>query len=106
VFGLRRYASAEARADMVRLGSILLPIAFTTVFLVFGNPVSLVLVGAVGQGLMLPFLAFAALYFRFLQTDPALRPSLAFTACLLVSALAIAAAGLYQVAQQLEGLVP
>lgn len=106
VFGLRRYASAEARADMVRLGSILLPIAFTTVFLVFGNPVSLVLVGAVGQGLMLPFLAFAALHFRFFQTDSALRPSLAFTGCLLVSALAIAAAGLYQVTQQLASLVP
>lgn len=106
VFGLRRYASADARADMVRLGSILLPIAFTAVFLVFGNPVSLVLVGAVGQGLMLPFLAFAALHFRFFQTDPALRPSLAFTASLLVAALAIAAAGLYQVAQQVGGLFP
>ena len=70
VFGLRRYESAEARVRMVRLGSILLPVAFTSVFLLFGNPVSLVFVGAVGQGLMLPFLAFAALHFHWFQTDP------------------------------------
>lgn len=106
VFGLRRYESVEARVRMVRLGSLLLPVAFTTVFLVFGNPVSLVLVGAVGQGLMLPFLAFAALHFHCFETDPALRVGRVFTACLALSALAISAAGVYQVAQQLEGLFP
>jgi manganese transport protein len=106
VFGLRRYDRPEARDRMVRLGSVLLPVAFTSVYLAFGSPVSLVLVGAVGQGLMLPFLAFAALHFRYFQTDPALKPGLAFTAGLVLSALAIAAAGAYQVAQQLRGLLP
>jgi manganese transport protein len=101
VFGLRSYESAEAKADMVRLASVLLPAAFTTVFLVFGNPVSLVFVGAIGQGLMLPFLAYAAVYFHWFETDPALRPSRAFTAALFLSALAISAAGVYQVLQQL-----
>ena len=106
VFGLRRYESAEARVRMVRLASILLPVAFTSVFLVFGNPVSLVIVGAVGQGLMLPFLAFAALHFRFFQGVPGLGGSPVFTACLLLSAAAIAAAGVYQVAQQVAALLP
>ncbi len=106
VFGLRRYESAEARVRMVRLASILLPAAFTSVFLVFGNPVSLVIVGAVGQGLMLPFLAFAALHFRFFQGVPGLGGSPVFTACLLLSAAAIAAAGVYQVAQQVAALLP
>jgi Mn2+/Fe2+ NRAMP family transporter len=106
VFGLRRYENAEARTRMVRLGSILLPVAFTSVFLVFGNPVTLVFVGAVGQGLMLPFLAFAALHFRFFQTDPALGVGRLFTLFLVLSAVAISAAGVYQVAQQLGGLVP
>jgi manganese transport protein len=106
VFGLRRYESAEARARMIRLGSILLPVAFTSVFLVFGNPVSLVFVGAIGQGLMLPFLAFAALHFHYFQTDPALGVGRVFTACLVLSAVAMSAAGVYQVAQQLGGLVP
>jgi Mn2+/Fe2+ NRAMP family transporter len=102
VFGLRRYESPEAKRRMVRVASVLLPLAFTTVFLIFGTPVSLVFVGAVGQGLMLPFLAFAALYFRFRQTEPALRPGWAFTACLGLSAVAISAAGVYQVVQQLR----
>ena len=59
-------------------------------------------VGAVGQGLMLPFLAFAALYFHRFQTDPALRPGRLFTVWLVLASLAMAAAGLYQVAQQLR----
>jgi manganese transport protein len=105
VFGLCRYEGAEARQRMVRLGSILLPVAFTSVFLAFGNPVSLVLVGAVGQGLMLPFLAFAALHFRYFETDPALGGGRFFSACLVLSAVAIAAAGVYQVAQQVWALV-
>jgi manganese transport protein len=105
VFGLCRYEGAEARQRMVRLGSILLPVAFTSVFLAFGNPVSLVLVGAVGQGLMLPFLAFAALHFRYFETDPALGGGCFFGACLVLSAVAIAAAGVYQVAQQVWALV-
>jgi manganese transport protein len=105
VFGLCRYEGAEARQRMVRLGSILLPVAFTSVFLAFGNPVSLVLIGAVGQALMLPFLAFAALHFRYFETDPALGGSRFFSACLVLSAVAIAAAGVYQVAQQVGALV-
>ena len=106
VFGLRRYETPEERTRMVRLGSILLPVAFTSVFLAFGNPVSLVFVGALGQGLMLPFLAFAALHFHYFQTDPALRVGRIFTTCLVISAVAISAAGAYQVAQQLRALLP
>jgi Mn2+/Fe2+ NRAMP family transporter len=102
VFGLRRYETPESKARMVRAASILLPVAFTSVFLVFGNPVSLVFVGAVGQGLMLPFLAFAALHFHWFRTDAALRPGRLFTAGLVVAAAAMAAAGLYQVSQQLR----
>jgi hypothetical protein len=101
VFGFRHYATPEAKEQMVRFASVLLPVAFTTVFLVFGNPVSLVFVGAIGQGLMLPFLAYAAVYFHLFETDAALRPNRAFTASLLLAALAISVAGIYQVGQQL-----
>lgn len=106
LFGLVRYADAAARARMVRVGSVALPVAFTSVYLAFGNPVSLVIVGAVGQGLMLPFLAGAALYFRRYETDPALAGSRAFTAMLVLSAVAIAAAGVYQVVQQVSAFLP
>lgn len=101
LFGLVRYRAAEDRARMVRLGCVLLPVAFTTVFLVFGAPVSLVFVGALAQGLMLPFLTLAALYFRFREVDPELRPGPLWTACLCLAALAMAAVGAYQVGEQL-----
>jgi hypothetical protein len=102
LFGLRQYSTPEQRLNMIRLGCVLLPTAYTTVFLVFGAPVSLVFVGALAQGLMLPFLAFAALYFRFRQTDSALRPGVAWTACLCLSAVSMAAVGAYQVVEQIR----
>jgi len=105
VFKIKQYPTAEHRARMVRFACILLPTAFTTVYLVFGAPVSLVFVGALAQGLMLPFLAGAALHFRFRQTEPALRPGRLWTAALFLSALSMAAAGLYQVVGQVSALV-
>jgi len=101
VFGIVRYETPEHRARLVRVGCVLLPIAYTSVFLIFGAPVTLVFVGALAQGLMLPFLAWAALHFRFRQTEPALRPGTLWTVCLCLSAVAMAALGLYQVVQHL-----
>jgi Mn2+/Fe2+ NRAMP family transporter len=101
VFGIVRYETPEHRARLVRVGCVLLPIAYTSVFLIFGAPVTLVFVGALAQGLMLPFLAWAALHFRFRQTEPALRPGALWTVCLCLSAVAMAALGLYQVMQHL-----
>ena len=82
---------------MIQIGCVILPIAFTTVFLLVGLPVSLVFVGALAQGLMLPFLAYAALYFRSQHTHPALLRGKLWTACLWFATLAMTAVGLYQV---------
>jgi Mn2+/Fe2+ NRAMP family transporter len=102
LFRLVRYRGPEERARMVRLGCLLLPLASTTLFLAVGAPVSLVLVGALAQGAMLPFLALAALHFRFRELEPELRPGPVWTACLGLSALAMVAAGVYQVGQLLR----
>jgi hypothetical protein len=104
IYGAVRYASPEHRARTVRLISALLPVAFTSVFLAFGSPVSLVFVGAIAQGLMLPFLGLAAVYFRFRATEPGLRPGLLWTVALCLSALCMLAAGVYQVVQQVGRL--
>lgn len=102
IFGLRQYHSAEQRQTMVRVGCVLLPFASLTVYLIWGAPVSLVFVGALAQGLMLPFLALAALYFRFRLTESALRPGRLWTALLASAALAMAAVGAYQVVEQVQ----
>ncbi|HKQ39514.1 MAG TPA: Nramp family divalent metal transporter [Verrucomicrobiae bacterium] len=97
LFGIAKYQIPADRQRMVQIGCVLLPIAFTTVFLLIRQPVSLVFVGALAQGLMLPFLAYAALYFRAQHTHPELAKGKVWTFFLWFAAGAMTAVGLYQV---------
>jgi Mn2+/Fe2+ NRAMP family transporter len=105
LFRVTRYAFPEDRLRMVRLACVVLPVASTVVFLAFGAPVSLVFVGAVAQGLMLPFLALTALYLRFRRTQAELRPGLLWTSCLWLSGLSMVLAGAYQLLEQVRRLL-
>ncbi len=64
VFGLVRYADESARRRVIRGASIGLSLASTVMFLLWPKPVTLVLIGATAQALMLPFLGCAALRFQ------------------------------------------
>jgi manganese transport protein len=97
VFRVRTYATDVDRQRTIRWLCALVPAAWTILFLVWGSPVTLVFVGAVAQGLMIPFLALAALWLNYRQTDPALRTSAFWRACLWVSAACMTAVGLYQI---------
>lgn len=97
LFGLKRYRDSEHRIRWVKIGCVALPIAFTTVFLVFGNPVNLVFWGAVAQGMMLPFLAGAALYLHFTNRRTTLRAGPISLGCLAVAAILMTVLGVYQV---------
>ena len=88
--------TTEERRRAVQAACVLLPLASATAFVIGGNPVTLVLIGAVGQGLMLPLLAGAAVYFRHRRLPPDLAPSPVWTAALWVSAALIGLVGLYQ----------
>jgi manganese transport protein len=105
LFGLVRYRSNEHRVRWVKIGCILLPTAFAVVYLSLGDPVSLVFVGALAQGMMLPFLGLAALYFHFRRTEPALRPSRIWSAILWVSVALMTFAGSYKVFEELSKLL-
>jgi len=97
LFGVKRYRDAADRASWVKICCVILPVAFTSVFLIFGNPVNLVFWGAVAQGFMLPFLAGAALYFHFTNRHRDLRaPPLSLTRVIL-AAILMMALGAYQV---------
>jgi manganese transport protein len=96
---LTRWRDAAARRRGVAAASVALPIFSAMVYALWPQPVTLVLAGAVAQGLMLPFLAFAALYLRRRPEVAGVGSGPIWSACLWVSALGIAAAGLYQVAQ-------
>ncbi|MBL9204828.1 MAG: Nramp family divalent metal transporter, partial [Opitutaceae bacterium] len=102
LFGLKRYRSAEERVLWVKGCCVLLPVAFTTVFLVFGNPVKLVFWGAIAQGLMLPFLAGAALYFHFTSPHRELRARPLSLVCLIIASVLMTALGCYQVVTEVS----
>jgi Mn2+/Fe2+ NRAMP family transporter len=97
LFGFKKYRDPEHRVRWVKIGCVVLPIAFTAVFLIFGNPVKLVFWGAVAQGMMLPFLAGAALYFHFTNRHHDLRARPLSLTCLTLAALLMAVLGIYQV---------
>ncbi len=71
----------------------------------FPQPVILVLIGAVGQGLMLPFLGAAALYFHHRRLAGVIHSSAIWTLFLWLSALAMMLAGGYQLVQTLRPLL-
>jgi hypothetical protein len=66
-----------------------------------GEPLTLVLVGAVAQGLMLPFLAILALRLHYKHTPAELRPGLLWRLGLWAATACMVAAGTYQVASKL-----
>ncbi|HTO04188.1 MAG TPA: hypothetical protein VL069_10830, partial [Opitutus sp.] len=97
LFGVKHYRDANHRRRWIKISCVILPVAFTSVFLIFGNPVSLVFMGAIAQGMMLPFLAGAALYFHYTNPHQDLRARPLSLAGLMIAALAMSALGVYQV---------
>jgi manganese transport protein len=97
LFKVKRYRDPAERARWLKYACVALPVAFTTVFILVGAPVSLVFIGAVGQGLMLPFLAGAAIYYHYTNPHHELRAGTGSVVCLVVASLLMAALGGYQV---------
>ncbi len=97
VFKVRTFASDAERQRTVRWLCAIVPAAWTLLYVIWGSPVTLVFVGAVAQGMMIPFLALAALWLHYTHTEPALRTGLVWRICLWVSAASMSAVGLYQV---------
>lgn len=97
LFGVKHYRDAQHRRRWIKISCVILPVAFTSVFLIFENPVSLVFMGAIAQGMMLPFLAGAALYFHFTNPYRELRARPLSLAGLVIAASAMSALGVYQI---------
>jgi Mn2+/Fe2+ NRAMP family transporter len=94
---VKTFRDEAEHARWVKYGCVVLPVAFTAVFAFFGSPISLVFIGAVGQGLMLPFIAGAALYLHYTSPHRELRAGKLSLACLVIAALLMTALGVYQV---------
>lgn len=105
LFKLKHYRDPAERARWLKYACVALPVAFTAVFMLVGQPVSLVFVGAVGQGLMLPFLAGAAIYYHYQNPHRDLRAGKLSLACLVVASVLMAALGAYQVISEILRLL-
>ena len=104
LFGLTHYPDDAARLRMVRAACVGLPVTCATVYFLFPQPVLLVLIGAVGQALMLPFLGGAALYFHHRRLSGVIHSGAAWTVLLWLAALSMMLAGGYQLVQTLRPL--
>lgn len=99
IFGLSQYRDDEQRRRVVRAACVVLPAASGFVYYFFPQPVLLVLIGAVGQGAMLPFLGAVAVYYHHHTLTPALGRSIVRTVFLWIAAVAMALVGVYQISQ-------
>jgi Mn2+/Fe2+ NRAMP family transporter len=85
--------SEQSHRRLITILSGLFPMLCLAFFVLYPNPVTLVLLSGVMQAMMLPMLAGAALYFRYRRIDPRLTPSRLWDAFLWVSAAGLLIAG-------------
>ena len=77
--------------------AVVLPILCVGAYYTMGSPVVLVLIGGIAQALLLPMVAFAALYYRHRKCHESLRPGKAWDAMLAISFVAFTIIGVYLV---------
>ncbi len=86
-------ASEQDYRRRVRLLSGILPLTCLLIYVVFPQTTVLVLLSGVMQAIMLPMLAFAALYFRYRRCDPRIKPGRLWDLLLWISAAGMLVAG-------------
>ncbi len=88
------------RAKWIRWLGGFFPILCWLIYVAFPAPAQLVLISGVAQGVMLPMLAGAALYFRYTFVSKAIRPGRLWDAMLWISAAAMLVTGAWTVVSQ------
>jgi Mn2+/Fe2+ NRAMP family transporter len=106
LLGLVKLDSEGRRIQTIRIACVVLPALYCIFYLSIEKPITLVTIGAVAQGLMLPFLSFAALFFLYRQTQVGLRPRLSWIILLWVSAMLMTSVGVYQVFREVQKHLP
>ena len=94
VIGVIGDGEADRRRWVWRL-SVLFPWLCLLIFVAFPNPAELVLISGVFQGVMLPMLALAAVYFRYAHTPAKLKPSKPWDVCLWMSSIVMLMIGVW-----------
>jgi len=93
-------SSEATRQKWIRILSGLFPLICLLIYVAFPSPAQLVLLSGIAQGIMLPMLAAAALYFRYYRIDEALRPGRLWDLMLWLSAIAMLITGSWTIVSQ------
>lgn len=93
-------SSEATRQKWIRGLSGLFPLICWLIFVAFQSPAKLVLLSGVAQGIMLPMLAGAALYFRYYRVEDSLRPGRIWDVMLWLSAVAMLITGTWTIVSQ------
>ena len=104
IFGLAKSGDPAAFRARVRWASIGLPIYAVIVYLLWPQPVTLIVINGIGQAILLPFLGGAAVYFYFRRLDPGLKSGRVWPVMLWTSAASLASVGLWQFYEQISRL--
>ncbi|MGH7136545.1 MAG: Nramp family divalent metal transporter [Pirellulales bacterium] len=91
---ITRHADAAARGRWIKRFCVFYPLLAFVLFLAFGDPAFMVLLGGFAQAVTLPVISGAALYLRYRRTDRRLAPSLFTDVCVWIAFLLIAAAAI------------
>lgn len=97
VFRVKAHGSSADRQRTVRWLCAIVPAIWGALYLLWKAPLTLVFIGAVAQGLMIPFLALGALWLQYRQSDATTRTGPVKRMALWLSVLAMVAVGAYQV---------
>jgi len=101
LLGVFRTREAATHQRITRAAIVGIAFFILSLYITWGEPIYLVTVGAVAQGVMLPFLGLAAVMFR-RRVPPALRPGALWTMFLWISFFAMAAVGVYLAGKNLK----
>ncbi|MXY48735.1 MAG: divalent metal cation transporter [Gemmatimonadetes bacterium] len=98
VLGLVTYARPNDRQRVVRIIGVLLPLVYLVLYVLWSAPVTMVIIGALMQTILLPAIGWAALYFsRTTAREAGVPPSRLLQAALTAATLIMAAFAIYAV---------
>ena len=98
VLGLVTYARPNDRQRVVRIIGVLLPLVYLVLYVLWSAPVTMVIIGALMQTILLPAIGWAALYFsRTTAREAGVPPSRLMLVALTAATLIMAAFAIYAV---------
>ncbi|MCA9058945.1 MAG: divalent metal cation transporter, partial [Planctomycetaceae bacterium] len=98
-------ADTDRRRRLVTIISAILPLACVVAYIVYPKPVLLIAIAGMTQAVMLPILAWSAIYFRDHETDRRLRPGLTWNIGLTISSIILLITGCWGAFTAIKGLL-